>query len=125
MSAPRTEASTDTLLSALEDFRARADAAPSVKKLLARWDRLVEIRALSEPRRSFFLRSTAGRMLGPERSAGGSPDIVIAAHESVLQGVFRGELNPARAHLDGELQAYGSQKDQLVLDSIVLLIWGY
>jgi hypothetical protein len=125
VSAARTEAPADALLSALEDFRARAEAAPSVKKLLARWDRLVEVRALSEPRRSFFLRSSAGRMLGPEPSADRSPDVVIAAHESVLQGVFRGKLNPARAHLDGELQAFGSQKDQLVLDSIVLLIWGY
>ncbi|MBI3722616.1 SCP2 sterol-binding domain-containing protein [bacterium] len=115
----------DALLSALEDFHARACESAPVGKLLARWDRLVEVRALSEPRRSFFLRSQGGRMLAPAPSAEGTPDIVIAADESVLAGVFRGELNPARAHLEGELQAFGSQKDQLVLDAIVLLIWGY
>ena len=64
-------------------------------------------------------------MSEPTASATEAPDVVIASDESVLRGIFTGEVNPARAHLDGILEAQGSQKDQLVLDSIVLLIWGY
>jgi len=80
---------------------------------------------LGDGGRSFFLRSKAGEMRAPETAPAGAPDIVIAAEERVLLGIFSGEINPARAHLDGELQAFGSQRDQLVLDAIVLLIWGY
>lgn len=106
----------------LDDFHARVRSSAPVKKLLARWDRTVELRAGG---RSFFLRSTSGEMLPPTTEAPGAPDITVAADEDVLRGVFAGEINPARAHLDGKLQAYGSQKDQLVLDAIVLLIWGH
>lgn len=115
----------DEILVVLERFHARAGASPPVLKLLARWDRLVEVRVTGPRPRSWFLRSSGGRMLEPTATAEGAPDMVIAATEEVLRDVFTGELNPARAHLDGDLQATGSQRDQLVLDSIVLLIWGY
>ena len=106
----------------LTDFHARVRASAPVKKLLARWDRTVELRA---GERSFFLCSKSGEMLPPTTEPPCAPDITVTADEAVLRGVFAGEINPARAHLDGKLQAYGSQKDQLVLDAIVLLVWGH
>jgi hypothetical protein len=115
----------DELLETLTNFHERVRTSVPVRKLIARWDRLVEVRTLPEPGRSFFLRSRGGEMLAPSVVADGPADITIAAEEDVLRGIFSGEINPARAHLDGHLQAIGSQKDQLVLDSIVLLIWGY
>ena len=113
----------EVLAHVLDAFHARVQASTAVKKLLARWDRLVELRVTGG--RSFFLRSKGGAMLPPTTTAEGTPEIVIGAEESVLRGIFSGDLNPARAHLDGQLQAFGSQKDHLVLDAIVLLIWGY
>jgi hypothetical protein len=116
---------TDELLESLVEFQQKAAASAPVRKILAWWDRTVEVRSTTSPRRSFYLRARKGEMLEPTTEAPeGGADIVIAADEDVLRGVFRGEVNPARAHLDGLLAAVGPQKDQLVLDSIVLLIWG-
>jgi hypothetical protein len=114
----------DQLEDALRAFHERVRSSAPVKKVLAWWERTVEIRCTTFPRRSFFLTSRKGEMLEPAKSFAGSAEVVIAADEEVLTGIFRGEINPARAHLDGQLQAIGPQKDQLVLDSIVLLIWG-
>ena len=115
----------DDLVEALRDFQRRIRRSPAVKKMLTWWQKTVEVRTATAPRRSFYLRSEKGEMLPPTREAPASgADVLVIADEEVLRGVFAGELNPARAHLDGLLQAVGSQKDQLVLDSIVLLIWG-
>jgi hypothetical protein len=115
----------DEVRSALDAFHARAAGSRAVEKLIARWDRLVEVRVLSERARSFFLRSAGGRMLPPAIASPAEADVVVAADATTLARIFRGEVNPARAHLDGDLQVFGSQRDQLVLDSIVLLIWGF
>jgi hypothetical protein len=116
----------DDLQDSLLDFHARIKESAPVKKILGWWERTVEVRSTTFPRRSYFLRSVMGEMLEPTTQApANGADVVIAADEEVLRGIFRGEINPARAHLDGLLQAVGPQKDQLVLDSIVLLIWGY
>jgi hypothetical protein len=118
-------ATQDALFDALRGFHARARESAPVRKLIARWDRIVEVRSVTFPRRSIYLRSLGGELLEPTSVAPGEADISIVADEDVLRRIFTGELNPARAHLDGSLQAIGAQKDQLVLDSIVLLIWGY
>lgn len=112
---------TDPLLEALEGFRKKAMASWPVRRLLAKWDRTIEVRL---PDRSYYLRSKAGEILAPATSHDGKAEIVLAASEEVMRGVFEGSLNPARAHLDGRLVAEGSTADQLVLDAIVLLIWG-
>ena len=112
---------TDPILEALEGFRQRAMASWPVRRLIAKWDRTIEVRV---PERSYFLRSRAGEILAPATSSDGKPEIVLSAAGDVMRGVFDGTLNPARAHLDGRLVAEGSTADQLVLDAIVLLIWG-
>jgi hypothetical protein len=120
----------DRLEGLLAEFRARAMASAPVRRLLAGWDRTVELRVAGEVRmndaapRAYFLRSQAGVMEGPAREAARRPDIVVSATAEVLEAIFGGRLNPARAHLDGDLAATGSQRDQLVLDSLVMLIWG-
>lgn len=115
----------DELLETLRAFRARVEGSPEVKKLIAKWDRTIEVRVVTFPRRSLYVRTEGGAMLEPTGVRPGEPEITIVADEDVLAAVFRGEVNPARAHLDGALQAIGPQKDQLVLDSVVLLLWGY
>jgi hypothetical protein len=59
------------------------------------------------------------------------PDITDDAHmvhllasEDVLAAVFDGRFNPTEAFLDGELQIFASDKDQIKLDAISLILWG-
>lgn len=112
----------DALFGRLGEFRARGMASPPVRRLLRGWDRVVEIRAQGGG--ALFLSSRGGVMEGPAERAERPPDVVISGAAPVLEAVFGGELNPARAHLDGDLEVAGSQRDQLVLDSLVMLIWG-
>lgn len=111
------------LAAVLEDFRIRCNCSDPVKRLIRRWDRIIEIQVSGSTSASYFLRSHSGKVTAPKVQSG-PPDMTIAGSAETLRDIFCGLLNPARAHLDGELQVFGSQKDQLVLDSVVLLIWG-
>lgn len=116
---------TDLTLKTLEDFRARCNESKAVGKLIKRWDRTIEIHVSSNPQASYFLPIDNGTVHAPTLEQNLFPEMTIAGNSETLRQIFCGALNPARAHLDGEIQVYGSQKDQLVLDSIVLLIWGF
>lgn len=50
--------------------------------------------------------------------------VQLQAESEVLMKIFSGKLNPARAHMDGQLAAYGSDRDQVKLDAISLILWG-
>jgi hypothetical protein len=50
--------------------------------------------------------------------------IFVQAEEEVLRQVFSGLLNPARAHLDGTLAVFGTERDKVKLDAISLILWG-
>ena len=109
----------------LEAFKGLAMASAPVRRMLKRWGaKRVEIRALDDAAQAFVLRASEGELHGPEPVGGGRADMVIAAPLAVLGDVFCGRRNPARAHLDGDLQAHGAQRDQLVLDALVMMIWG-
>lgn len=115
----------NTLHDALHSFTDRAAQTPAVLRLIQRWDRTIQITDTTHDRH--FTLQTAGGALLPPRSAppASDPDILVAAEHGVLLDVFSGQLNPARANLDGDLDVVGSQRDHLVLDGVVMLIWGY
>lgn len=109
-----------TLLS----FAEQCNQSTAVKKFIANWDRQVEVQSIDTTPR-YSLITKAGQILVATADDCERPQLTITADQDILEQVFSGELNPARAHLDGELQVYGSQKDQLILDAIVMLIWGF
>jgi hypothetical protein len=38
--------------------------------------------------------------------------------------VFTGALNPVRANLDGELAVFASDRDNVKLDAVCMVLWG-
>ena len=50
--------------------------------------------------------------------------IRLEANSEVLEEIFSGQRNPARASVDGLLKIYGSNKDEVKLDAISLILWG-
>lgn len=108
----------------LRSFAAQCNQSKAVKKFIASWDRQVEVRSL-DTTESYSLITKAAQVQVATADDGECSQLTITADQEILEQVFSGELNPARAHLDGELQVYGSQKDQLILDAIVMLIWGF
>ena len=67
-----------------------------------------------------------GRVEGvePTGEEPGDEALLLRAPAPVLERVFSGALSPLGAYTDGQLEVYGSQKDQIKLDVIALVLWG-
>lgn len=48
---------------------------------------------------------------------------VVGNSETILR-MFLGKENLAHLYLDGTIQTYGSEKDQIVLDAVAKILWG-
>lgn len=109
----------------IQSFMDRASASTGVSKLVKGWDRTLEINVIGEsPPTSYFITCRSGSF---ERAPGldARADIVVSAERDCLLDMLNGELNPMRAHVEGLLQYSGNAQDELVVDSILMLIWGY
>ena len=54
----------------------------------------------------------------------GDGALLLRGDGTILDRVFNGTLSPLKAYTDGALEVYGSQKDQIKLDAIALVVWG-
>ncbi len=112
----------------LERFRDLANANQRVCKLIQGWRPVIVISptdvAPGEDAPVYAARVDGA--IGAWRSSEPDSDwtIRLSAPQEVLRQVFSGELNPARAHLDGSLQVFAEDRDQVKLDAISLILWG-
>lgn len=51
--------------------------------------------------------------------------LVLRGDAHTLIEVFEGRLSPLVAYSDGLLEVYGEQRDQIKLDAIALVLWGF
>jgi hypothetical protein len=112
-----------TLEQCLHDFSVRANAHARVRTLLKDWNRTIVI----EPAGTQAMTLSVANQEISAPTAGASEDgeaILLRADEDVLRHIFTGRLNPARAHLDGQLQVFADDRDQVKLDAISLILWG-
>lgn len=114
----------NTLSAVLSHFQGDVNGNPRLKNLLKGWNPSVVLDAL-DTGRSFTLKLDEGCIADVETGKHERPhSILIQSTEEVLGRVFSGRLNPARAVLDGDLAVFGSDKDQVKLDAISLVLWG-
>jgi|SRR5262245_37987696 len=115
---------TPPLAECLSEFVHSVNTHPSVAKLLKGWEPLLAIEATDDGER-FHLRVRNCRVAD---AGTGDPDaahaILIRGENAVLAEVFSGALNPAQAYLEGRLEVFGSDRDQIKLDAISLVLWG-
>lgn len=117
----------------LERFRELANDNPRVLRLIEGWQPLIRIAPNDEatayaarvdgaidPWRTITTEVTATDAETPDDTR----QITLCASAAVLAQVFSGDLNPARAHLDGTLQVFADDRDQVKLDAISLILWG-
>lgn len=50
--------------------------------------------------------------------------VQLRSSEETLIAIFDGRFNPAEAFLNGELEIFATDNDQVKLDAISLLLWG-
>src|SRR6266511_2669781 len=104
-------------------FRDRLNDHPRARSLLRDWDRDISVEATdTEERAVMVLRNTKIEALV---SAPGDAQVVVTvrAPRDLLCAVFSGEMNPTTLFLDGALQVFATDRDQMKLDALSLLLW--
>ena len=115
----------NALLELLRGFAERVNGEVNLRGTLAGWTPDFFIQA-SDTGDTVEVRIAGGRVDGvsPAAREPGDEALLLRAATPVLERVFRGAVSPLGAYTDGLLEVYGSQKDQIKLDVIALVLWG-
>ena len=116
--------SNSSLSETLNEFRAKANGHPRVRGLLNGWQPVIMIEAV-DTGTTWYLPIRDCQVTAVEREIGQEPHLVhLRATDDTLTAIFNGASNPAEAFLNGELEIFASDKDQVKLDAISLVLWG-
>jgi len=108
----------------LRTFVQSVNTHPSIGKLLKGWEPLLLIEA-TDGGQQFNLQVQDSKLGEVGVGAADAPhSILVRGDSAVLRDVFSGALNPAQAYLEGSLEVFGSDRDQIKLDAISLVLWG-
>lgn len=109
----------------LESFSERLNAHPRMRTLLKCWEPYVVVSS-TDTGCSYTLVFKDTRVAEVRKGTDESRDhlVRVCAAEDLLKRIFSGADNPATAFLDGRLQVYAADKDQIKLDAIALVLWG-
>lgn len=118
----------DNLQACLDRFRDLANGNQRVRKLIQGWCPVILITP-SDESAAFAARVDGAIGAWNSKTAEAATLeadqlITLRAPQAILKQVFSGELNPARAHIDGTLQVFADDRDQVKLDAISLILWG-
>jgi hypothetical protein len=109
----------------LGGFAGRVNAQASLRTALAGWSPQFFIQA-PDSGETFQVHIAAGQVQGvsPVDTEPGDEALLLRGDSALLASVFSGQRSPLGAYTDGELEVYGSTKDQIKLDVIALVLWG-
>ena len=108
----------------LNKFSERYNSNERLQKMLRKWSADVLIWCKDE-KLGFLVNVSNGRITTINRTSDSSVGRVkIVGEASVLVDVFKGLKNPSHLYLDGVLEVYGPERDQIILDAIVEELWG-
>lgn len=113
-----------SLKAILVDFQTKVNENERIARILNGWSPniYVEPRGGDEPYTMVVADSKITAVLDGRKDA--DHLVHVAAEPGVIRQVFSGELNPSEAVLDGILSVFASDKDQVKLDAITLVLWG-
>lgn len=115
---------TTKLKATLDDFQAKVNANERIGRILNGWSPniYIEPRGADETYTLLCADNKITDVLDGRHEA--DHFVHLAAEPAVILQVFSGELNPSEAVLDGILSVFASDKDQVKLDAITLVLWG-
>lgn len=105
-------------------FQRNVNDHPQMRKVLNDWDRDILVEASDAPERYLLLVRDRRMDEVTTGDPSGIDIISIKAPLETLMEIFCGFLSPAQAHDEGVLQVFASERDQVKLDTISLLLWG-
>jgi hypothetical protein len=119
-----THAQVPSLIDALLQFRDRVNADSRLQTVLRGWEPVIVVEVPGGGWKQYLV-VRDGRITGIGPECKDSTHLVhLLAEEHVLIAIFTGGLNPTEAFLNGDLQIFASDKDQVKLDAISLMLWG-
>lgn len=110
------------LREALDDYIARANQSPRVKKTLKNWSCVIHLYA-TDLEDAFTMRVRNGEVAGIEEGAEGQADLIVRGKSADLSNVFWGDENPASNYMQGAITTQGSQDDVMKLDAMAMFIY--
>lgn len=116
---------TSPLAALLDDFAGQFNGHASLRSMLAGWNPQFFIQGRDHGG-TYQIHIEQGQV-ARVTEAHDEPDddaLLMRADFDILQQIFSGRLRPLGAYTDGLLEVYGSQKDQIKLDVIALVVWG-
>jgi hypothetical protein len=123
MSEIRESVGADELLEALQEYAARANDSPRVRKTLAAWTCRIHIEATDTQDARFTLEVAGGQASSPASGLHGVPDLVVRGHSMDLAEIFWGDANPASNYMQGAIKTRGSADDMMRLDAMAMFIF--
>ncbi|MBS0031775.1 SCP2 sterol-binding domain-containing protein [Chitinophaga sp. 22321] len=109
----------------LQQFREHLNTNIKLRKLLGDWNIHVVLRA-TDPEINYTLVVENGYLIDIVASEIIGPKMFVAeATYQTFVEIFTGKLNPTEAVIDGDMSTYGEDKDESLLDGIILIIWGF
>lgn len=109
----------------LTKFKDKANHNDKIKKMIDDWEVNILIEDAEDESNKFTI--TVFNSVISEVQTGHIsnhiPQIILRAASITLIDLFDGELNPAQLVADGELEVFGSVKDQIKLDAVALVLW--
>ena len=112
------------LAETLLQFQDKVNADARLKTMLQGWEPVIVVEATETGWKRFLVVRDC-RIAEIRADAAESAHVVhLLAEEAVLNAVFGGSLNPTEAFLNGDLQIFADDKDQVKLDVISLMLWG-
>jgi hypothetical protein len=112
------------LAETLRQFRDTVNADTRLRTTLKGWEPVIVVEATETGwKQCLVVRDCQIADIRAE-GAQGAHTVHLLAEEAVLNAVFSGSLNPTEAFLNGDLQIFADDKDQVKLDVISLMLWG-
>lgn len=112
----------ETLVTTLNTFVQMVNENKTLKKILKGWSKLLVVQT-KDPEAVASLKIVKGTVVDVKFEDTPDADVTLSANADVINDIFSGKANPSRLYLDGTLRVFASQKDQMVLDAIVDIVW--
>ncbi len=113
----------DDIRSEIVKFVYDVDQNEKVQKLIRKWNTRILFwgRDISA---GFVVEVNGGnvRLIGETNNVD-EGKVKVVSDSDTLKRMFRGKENLAHLYLDGIIETYGSEKDQIVLDAVARLLW--
>jgi len=113
-------ASTEELVEAFADWRARSNDNPRLIKMVKGWDRVIHF-TTTDTAQTYTMRVEHQQLSALETGHAGQPDVIVTGTSEDFCDMFWGDLNPSEKYMSGEITLAGSQEDVMRIDAISMV----